>query len=174
MRDGANVRRQRGISVLEFVVSICLVAIFAAVLLDRLLYVQEYAEMTAMELTAARMQSGLRSRVADLLIRDKMAEITALADENPIEWLDTHPENYLGAFDRKPETDLRGKWYFDKARREIVYTINLGRHFLPFRGGATDFRWQAVLSPAGDRNNSANKSNAQWVSLMQVAGGRWF
>ena len=166
--------RQRGFSVLELVVSICLVAVFAAVLLERLLYLEEYAEMTAMDLTVARMQSGLRNQFADLLIRDKVSEIAALADENPIQWLDTHPENYLGEFDWKPETDLRGKWYFDRKQHELVYTINLGRHFLPLRGGGTEFRWHAVRSTPHDGDKSGNKSNGQWVSLLRVAGGRWF
>ena len=167
-------RRQRGFSVLELVVSICLIAVFSAVLLERLLYLEEYAEMTAMDLTVARMQSGLRNRFADLLIRDKVSEIAALADENPIEWLDTHPEDYLGEFDWKPDADLRGKWYFDRKQHELVYTINLGRHFLPLQGGATEFRWRAVRSPARQENKSGNKTNAQWVSLLKVAGGRWF
>jgi type II secretory pathway pseudopilin PulG len=166
--------RQRGFSVLELVVSICLVAVFAAVLLERLLYLEEYAEMTAMDLTVARMQSGLRNRFADLLIRDKVSDIAALADDNPVEWLDTHPENYLGEFDWKPNADLRGKWYFDRKQRELVYTINLGRHFLPLPGGATEFRWHAVKSGVREENKSVNKTNAQWVSLMRVAGGRWF
>jgi prepilin-type N-terminal cleavage/methylation domain-containing protein len=174
MADNAKDQRQRGFSLLELVVAVAIVVVFGGVLLQRMLYLQEFAEMTAMELTVANLRTGLRYKTGDLLMRDKVSEIATLADENPVDWLENHPENYLGEFELKPDTDLRGKWYFDKTRHELVYTVNKGRHFLPAGDQDYALRWHAVRIGAKEESTSGSKSNAQWVALVQVAGGRWF
>jgi hypothetical protein len=164
----------RGFSFVELAVAVAIVCIFCAVLLQRLQYLQEYAEMTAMQLTVANVRTGLRYKTGDLLIRDKVSEIPTLADENPVNWLENHPENYLGEFEAKPEMDLRGKWYFDKARHELVYTINNRRHFLPGSDQDYAFRWHAVRMPVRESSAPAGERPVQWVALVQVAGGTWF
>jgi type II secretory pathway pseudopilin PulG len=174
MLGNAKDQGQMGISLSELVAAIAIVGVFGGVLLQRLLYLQEYAEMTAMDLTVANLRTGLRYKTGDLLIRDKVSEIATLADENPVNWLQNPPENYLGEFDRKPDTDLRGKWYFDKTRHELVYTVNNSRHFLPASDQDYALRWHAVRLRANEVNISVSKSNVQWVALVQIAGGRWF
>ena len=166
--------QQSGFSLFELVAAIAIIAVFTGVLLQRTLYLQEYAEMTAMDLTVANLRTGLRYKTGDLLIRDKVSEIATLADENPVNWLQDHPENYLGEFDLKPNTDLRGKWYFDKTRHELVYTINNRRHFLPASGQDYALRWQAVRLPAKEEDLSGSRNKVQWVALVKVTGGRWF
>jgi prepilin-type N-terminal cleavage/methylation domain-containing protein len=174
MPDYAKDQRQAGFSLFEFVAAIAIVGVFGGVLLQRMLYLQEYAEMAAMDLTVANMRTGLRYKTGDFLLRDKMSEIATLADENPIDWLQNPPENYLGEFDLQPDEDLRGKWYFDKTRRELVYMVNNKRHFVPSSGQDYALRWHAVRLRANEEDNSAGKSNVQWVALVQVAGGHWF
>jgi hypothetical protein len=127
-----------------------------------------------MDLTVANLRTGLRYKTGDLLIRDKVSEIPTLADENPVNWLQDHPENYLGEFDLRPDADLRGKWYFDKTRHELVYTVNNRRHFLPASDQDYALRWHAVRQRAKNGSISGSQSNVQWVALIQVAGGRWF
>ena len=166
--------RQLGFSLFELVLSFTLVFICGGVLLQRLLYLQEYAEMTAMNLTVANVRTGLRYKTGDLLIRDKLPEIATLTDENPINWLEAHPENYLGEYDREPDTDLRGKWYFDKTRHELVYTVNNRRHFVPANDRDYAFRWHAVRTQAHEQGFSNGRSSLPWVTLVPVAGGRWF
>ncbi len=174
MSGNAKDQRQRGFSLLELALALALVGAFAGVLLHRMLYLQEYAEMTAMDLTVANLRTGLRYKTGDLLIRDKLSEIPTLADENPVNWLQDHPENYLGEFDLRPDADLRGKWYFDKTRHELVYTVNNRRHFLPASDQDYALRWHTVRLRAKDGNNSGSQSDVQWVALIQVEGGRWF
>ena len=174
MPGNAKDDKHGGFSLFELVAAIAIVAVFGGVLLQRMLYLQEYAEMTAMELTIANVRTGLRYKTGDLLIRDKVPEIATLADENPVDWLQHHPDNYVGEFDLTPDVDLRGKWYFDKARHELVYTVNNRRHFLPASGQDYTLRWHAVRLQAKEEALSQNKSNAQWVALVPVAGGRWF
>ena len=174
MPENAKHQGQRGFSLFELTFAIALVSVFAGVLLHRMLYLQEYAEMTAMDLTVANLRTGLRYKTGDLLIRDEVSEIPTLADENPVNWLQSRPDNYLGEFDRRPDADLRGKWYFDKTRHELVYTINNRRHFLPASDQDFALRWRAVRQGVKDGSPSGSQSNAQWVALIQVEGGRWF
>src|SRR5258708_18959584 len=102
MPGDAKKQPQRGFSLFEFVVAITIVVIFGGVLLQRMLYLQEAAEMTAMDMTVANLRTGLRYKTGDLLIRDKVSEIATLADENPVNWLRCPPANYLGAWHRNP------------------------------------------------------------------------
>jgi prepilin-type N-terminal cleavage/methylation domain-containing protein len=174
MPDNAKNYRQEGFSLFEVLVATTIVAVSGGVLLHRLLYMQEYAEMTAMNLTIANVRTGLRYKTGDLLIRDKVPEIATLADENPINWLQAQPENYLGEFDLKPDADLRGKWYFDRTRHQLVYTVNNRRHFVPASDQDYAFRWHALRSQAKEQSDSGGKSNLPWVTLVPVAGGHWF
>ena len=167
-------RQPRGFSLFELVAVIAIVGVFGGVLLQRMLYLQEYAEMTAMDLTVANLRTGLRYKTGDLLIRDKVSEIATLADENPVKWLENTPENYLGEFDGKPDTDLRGKWFFDKTRHELVYTVNNRRHFVPASDQEYALRWHVVRRRAKEEKISDSRSNHEWVALVQVASGRWF
>jgi prepilin-type N-terminal cleavage/methylation domain-containing protein len=100
MSDNAKDQRQRGFNFLELVAAIAIVGVFGTVLLQRMLYLQEVAEMTAMELTVANLRTGLRYKTGDLLMRDKVSEIATLADENQVDWLENRPENYLGEIGR--------------------------------------------------------------------------
>ena len=67
-------RRQRGFTIFELVVVIVIASVLAIILLNRLWYYQEIAEKTAMEMTVMNMRSGLRLRIAELMMRDKMSE----------------------------------------------------------------------------------------------------
>lgn len=174
MPDGNSSDRQRGISHLELAVAIAVFAMLVAVLLERFLYVEEYAEMTAMELTVANMRTGLRNRMGDMLIRDQVSEIATLADENPVTWLETPPESYLGEFDGEPEQDLRGTWYFDRNRHEIVYTASLRRHCAPVTGEDCSIRFRPVVHPVPPASTVEGKRVPQWVVLVKTSAGTWF
>lgn len=153
--------------------SIALFAIFLVVFLQRAFFFQEYAEKMAMEMTVANMRTGLRYKIADLIINNRLSDIPTLADENPVNWLAGQPENYLGEFDSLPGDGTVGKWYYDTRKRELVYTVNNRRHFVPY--GASDFtvRYQAARIQ-GPANTSARTSGVQvWVELRQPQGYSW-
>lgn len=164
---------QRGVSWVELIVSIVLLTIFLVVFLERALYYQEYAEMTAMEMTVANMRTGLRYKVADLIMNNRLSEIATLADENPVNWLASQPENYLGEYDALPPVDVAGKWYFDRMQRELIYTVNNRRHFVPGSGGDYTLRYRAMPVQA-QQAAAANGSRPQkWISLVQLQDYAW-
>jgi hypothetical protein len=173
MCKGSRRWQQRGASQLELAVSIVLFAIFLVVFLERALYYQEYAEKIAMEMTVANMRTGLRYKIADLIVNKRMAEIPALADENPVNWLAGQPENYLGEFDSLPRDGTAGKWFYDKRNLELVYTVNNRRHFVPYDGRDFTLRYRVarIQGPAGTSSRTA--SVQLWVELRQPQGYSW-
>ncbi|MEO8156242.1 MAG: hypothetical protein ABI648_00485 [Betaproteobacteria bacterium] len=158
---------------MELSVSIVLFAVFLAVFMERAFYYQEYGEKTAMEMTVANMRTGLRYKVADLIMNNRVSEIPTLADENPMDWLAERPENYLGDFDSPPEGNTTGKWFYDRRNQELVYTVHNRRHFVPFIGQDFTIRYRAQRIE-GPRNASGKDARPQvWVSLKQSREYTW-
>ena len=104
---------------LELLVAVILIAIFTAVLIERLTRYQEYAEKAVMEATIANMRSGLRVRMAELMISGSLAQLQDVRQENPIGWLEAPPANYLGAIAAARAS--AGSWYFDRDAGQLVY-----------------------------------------------------
>ena len=156
---------QRGASQLELAVSIVLIAIFLAVFLERTFYYQEYAEKTAMEMTVANMRTGLRYRIAGLMLDNRLSEIPALADENPVNWLAEPPENYLGEFDSPPRDGTAGKWFYDRRAGELAYTVNNRRHFVPYDGRDFTIRYRAARIRGAAMTSSPGTRPQVWVEL---------
>jgi len=166
--------KQCGASFVEFAVSTALIGIFVGVLLERALYYQEYAEKVAMESTAENIRTGLRYKVADLILANRMSEIPTLADENPVNWLGKRPPNYLGELESAPSEEAKGQWHFDKRNRELVYTVNNRRHFSPSLYRDFSVRYRVMRVSAGAVTDSSPKSAGTWVSLVLVAEYGWF
>jgi prepilin-type N-terminal cleavage/methylation domain-containing protein len=137
---------QAGFTLFELIVVICIVAIMAVILLDRLRFYQEAAEMTAMQQTAAAIKSALQMRVAAYLMNGREKDIEHLRSENPITWLQERPQNYVGAFYADAYARVApGSWYFDLSRRELVYVIHLGHYFKPGADGRKWVRYRAKI-----------------------------
>jgi hypothetical protein len=173
MRNADAAQRHSGASRLEMLVAISAIAVVATVLGERLLFYQEYAEKVAMDLTIASMRAGLRSKVAGLLIADRLPEVSTLADENPVRWLERNPANYLGELDQVPDQEPRGKWYFDRRRQELVYTANNRRFFTPsvYRDFTVRLRPMRVSAHDGVQRKPREP---EWVALVVVNDYQWF
>ena len=128
-----------GFTLFELIVVVCLVAIMAGVLLNRLQVYREAAEKVTMQQTAAAIKSALQMRVASYLIAARDNDIESLRNENPVNWLQEPPQGYVGEFQGDAYARVpRGSWYFDLARRELIYVIDRGDHFEP---GADGRKW---------------------------------
>ncbi len=165
---------QCGASLVEFAVCMALMGIFVGVLLERASYYQEYAEKTAMESTAENIRTGLRYKVADLILANRASEIPTLADENPMNWLAERPPNYLGELDIAPADEPEGQWFFDKRNLELVYTVNNRRHFTPSMYRDFSVRYRTLRVSTGANPANAPATGNTWVSLVLVADYGWF
>ena len=88
--------KHAGLTLVELIVVVCIIALCAVVLLDRLRFYQEAAEKAAMEYTVGSVKSALQLRVAAMLLRGEGKNIGSLARANPIEWLMGPPPGYRG------------------------------------------------------------------------------
>lgn len=135
--------RARGFFVLKMIISVLIIGAVALPMLERLRYYQEVAEQAYVDYAISGMRSGLRLRIAALMLEGRGQEAYRLAGQNPIDWLERHPDNYAGELIRPDPGMLRpGTWYFDLETRRLVYLVKHGEHF----------RY-------GDDNNGGNDSN---------------
>jgi len=138
--------RHAGFTLFELIVVVCIVAIMAGILLNRLRLYEEAAEKAAMQQTAAAIKSALQMRVASYLISGRDSEIEKLRDENPVNWLQEKPADYAGEFYADAYARVRpGSWYFDLNRRELIYVINLGSKFKPGPDGRKWVRYRVRI-----------------------------
>jgi general secretion pathway protein G len=160
--------RQAGFSLLEAMVAASMLAIFAGLLLNRMHYYQEMAEKTNMEATVKALQSGLRYEMARALMAGQEIDYQRLANENPMNWLDQKPPNYLGEFSHNAESLTRGAWYFDPHNRELVYLPALDGHFVPDRKGQIRVRYRVELRAGKDASGIVT------ARLKEIEAYTWF
>jgi prepilin-type N-terminal cleavage/methylation domain-containing protein len=142
----ARLRAVSGLTLIELIVVVCIIAVCAALLLDRLRFYQEAAEKAAMEYTVGAVKSALQLRVAAMLLRGEGKNIGSLARSNPVEWLMEPPPGYRGEF-RAPHPDVpKGSWYFDATRKELVYAPNLDGHLARLADGSKRLRFRVQIS----------------------------
>ncbi|MFA6986497.1 MAG: prepilin-type N-terminal cleavage/methylation domain-containing protein [Arenimonas sp.] len=166
-------RGQRGYSLFELVCVILVVSVLGLVLLDRALRYQAMAEKTAMELTIMNMRSGLRLRVAELMMADRTNELGGLVQDNPIRWLEKPPANYLGEIHNPQRARLPvDTWHFDPDRRELVYLLRRNRFFgdEPAEETAVVLKVTAVQRAPAIEGSSAQKTEG--LALVRVTQAR--
>ena len=134
--------RHAGLTLIELIVVVCIVALCSTLLFERLRFYQEAAEKATMEYTVAVVKSALQLRVAAMLLRGEGKDIASLARANPVEWLMEPPPGYRGEF-RAPQPDVpRGSWYFDATRKELVYVPDLDGHLERLADGSKRLRFR--------------------------------
>jgi hypothetical protein len=161
---------RRGGTRLERVAAIVLFGIFLTVILGRTLQYQEHAEKMAMELTVRNIRTGLRFKIADLLMNKQSSRIALLADENPINWLGRPPENYLGEYNNAPAGLVPGNWYFDSRNGHLVYLVKHRRHFA-IDAQDDSVRYRAARHTSGARTGAPKGET--WVSFSPLREYRW-
>jgi len=132
-----------GVTLVELVVAIAVIAVAVALLLNRLAYHQEMAEKAAMESVLKGVKTGLQVRLAELIATQRQGQAAALETEDPMQWLEARPENYGGIYGAGTEP---GKWYFDAGRRHLVYIVNSGNRLeIATQSPAKEVRFQVRL-----------------------------
>ncbi|MDO8597490.1 MAG: hypothetical protein Q7R45_12815 [Sulfuricaulis sp.] len=161
--------RQTGLTWLEFSVVASVLAVLAGSLLTALLYYEELAEATVVQLTIQNIRSGLRYQIADRLVAGRTREIGQLLGANPVSWLERSPDGYVGIV-RAGSVRLlpAGSWFYDIDRGEIGYVPKLSFHLVAEPGRRAILRWrmQALRSPT--------PREVEGLMLVTVTPYRWF
>jgi general secretion pathway protein G len=157
---------------LELVIAITLIAIFAAVLLDRLLYYQEAYEKATMEYWANVIKVGLQIRVGHLMAQNHVVDFAEVARENPMSWLDEPAPGYRGEVVATADPNMPPRsWYYDRTRRELVYVAGQARYLLRDADGhpRVHFRVRIVRPDTAIRDGIA-----LGLQFAPVEPYRWF
>ena len=138
----------KGFTLIEFIVVIIIIVVLAGLFLTRIPLYQEQAEKAAMQQVEGALQSALVLRYGALQTRAAATEqnISILATDNPMTWLQKLPPNYKGEYyDPSPRTVAPGSWMFDLKSRELIYVLNQSDNFTPGRDGSKWIRFRVHL-----------------------------
>lgn len=168
-------RAGQGFTLVELIIVVCIVALSAALLVDRLRFYQEAAEKAAMEYTVGAVRSALQLRVAAMLMRGEERNIESLARANPVDWLMEPPRGYRGEF-RAPQPAVpRGSWYFDVGRNELVYVPDLDSHLERLADGSKRLRFRVHFEFEPARPGSGRKRGILTATRIEpVMPYTWF
>jgi general secretion pathway protein G len=175
---GGTRRHAAAFSLIELVAVICVIAVLAAFLAERLLTYQERAEKAAMEQVVTVLRSALRMRAAGLLVAGRLEDLKTLETENPMSWLAERPENYGGVF-VGPSLDRLspGNWYFDRRESSLMYVPARTRHFLPGKDGQVAIRFGVFVDVGPLPGEEGVPNPLRGVGRMEVAATElynWF
>ena len=167
-------RRQHGVTRLEFAVVASIFAILIGVFLNTVRTQQEQAEKLAMELTIMGMRTALLGEIADRLIHGRASETRDLIGSNPVRYLKGPPAGYLGEFKEADESRLAaGVWYFDQASGELVYRLNIASGFKRLDAmGKQEIRWR--IQPRDKSSSDAATTTVDALSLSPTVLFEWF
>lgn len=121
-RGDGRISSSRGLSLFELVIVITIIAVLAAVALDRLEGLRAEAERATMEQVLGILRSSVGMRFAQYYAEGNMEAIRKLVGTNPMDQLAETPGNYQGVLTDDQAREVRpGSWYFDAAQGYLVY-----------------------------------------------------
>jgi prepilin-type N-terminal cleavage/methylation domain-containing protein len=167
----------KGFTLLELVIVIAIIVTLMALFMNRVMYYKEQAEKTAMEQVVGVIQSALTMQYGQIMTRGKPSDVAALAQDNPMNFLQKKPRNYSGEFyDPTPQAVAPGNWMFDLKSRDLIYVVGDGNYFKPGRDGRKWIRFHVVLSYTTSRLPSLQSKPADLTGLLfePVEPYSWF
>lgn len=172
-----NQGRCRGFTLIELIVVIIIVVVMMGLFLNRVTYYQEQAEKTAMETVTGAIQSALTMQYGQIMTRGKPSDAAALAQDNPMNWLQKKPDNYSGEFyDPTPLAVAAGNWVFDLKSRELVYVVRNANYFKPGKDGKKWIRFHVAVNYESSRLPSLQDAPAELTGMLfkPVEPYSWF
>ncbi|HEV2610306.1 MAG TPA: prepilin-type N-terminal cleavage/methylation domain-containing protein [Noviherbaspirillum sp.] len=165
----------RGFTLIELAVVVCVVALLATALLNRINFYQEQAEKAAMESTVGALRSALHLQMASLLAKSKEGDIPNLVRQNPMTWLAEKPPNYVGEyFAPKPQDVEIGNWYFDLHKRNLIYLPRNNTFLRIGQGEPNQVSFQVRLVTASQDSGAEDENRIVGVTLDPVVSYKWF
>ena len=165
-------RRAAGaFTLIEFAISVAIIGVLAGMLLQRVKFYQEEAELAAVEQVVGTLRSALHLRMAQLHVHHSPVEMASLAEQNPMDWLSEKPRNYVGEFFAPPDQNVKnGNWYFDRREKCLVYLLNNGKIFFPDESNRMKFKVRLSRLPSNTAKPPGAPEMIDGVVLVQVYG----
>ena len=139
-------RSCKGFTLIELIIVIIIIATLMGFFMSRVMFYQEQAEKVAMESVAGAVQSALIIQYSQILTHGKSSDVTALIQDNPMNWMQKKPGNYAGEFfDPTLQSAESGNWVFDLKTRDLVYLVRNGAHLKQGVDGKPWIRFHVIL-----------------------------
>ena len=170
-------RSSKGFTLIELIVVIIIIVVMIGTFLDRMQFYQEQAEKTVMETVAGAIQSALILQYGEIMTRGKPTDTAALAQDNPMNWLQKRPDNYSGEFyDPTPLAVAAGNWVFDLKSRELIYVLRNTNYFKPGKDGRKWIRFHVAVSYEASRLPSLQSAPPELTGILfkPVEPYSWF
>ena len=177
LRPSHLAQLQKGFTLIELIVVIIIIVILMGLFLNRALFYQEQAEKTAMETVAGTIQSALVMQYGQVMTRGKPGDAAALAQDNPMNWLQKKPKNYSGEFyDPTPLAVDTGNWVFDLKSRDLVYVPRNINYFKPGVDGKKWIRFHVAVQQESPRLPSLRDAPPELTGIVfePVEPYSWF
>lgn len=120
----------QGFTLFELAVVVAIMSVLTVVFLSRMAFYRNEAERLAFQqtVTALRTETSLQNYLG--AHGSRVDTVHKLAGQNPMNWLEQKPGNYLGEF-YSPDTKklAKGSWFFDRSDGFLVYLLNESNTF---------------------------------------------
>jgi prepilin-type N-terminal cleavage/methylation domain-containing protein len=142
-------KAERGFTLFELTVVVCIVGVLISIAIDRLARYQELGERAALQLNLAALDTALVLRFAAYVAMGKPTGVAQDAGKNPVSFLSRPPANYLGELSAPDLPALpRQSWYFDRDSAQLVYVPRHRRYLVSAYGQPETLRFRVVLTSA--------------------------
>jgi general secretion pathway protein G len=161
------VRRQGGLTAIEFAVVLLIFSLLLAGLSRVLGYAEEQAEKATVRYAVFALESGLKLEAVSRLTRGRSGDVTKLAEEDPFQWVDPKPKSFRGDWQEPaPGSQAESGWYWDRQRHELVYVLAISDRFKPGPSGRAEIRYRIEAGAGGPGDIR--------TVLRPVEGYQWF
>ena len=168
---------QSGFTLIELIVVIIIIVTLMGLLFERVMFYQEQAEKTMMQEVADTIQSALTLQYSQIMTRGIRSDVAALAKDNPMNWLQKKPRNYVGEYyDPTPQAVESGNWMFDLRSRDLIYVVRNAGHFKPGKDGKKWIRFHVAVNYEASRLPSMQNAPPELTGLLfePVESYSWF
>jgi type II secretory pathway pseudopilin PulG len=164
-------RRTCGFSLFELAVAAVVFSLVVGILLQRLAFYQDEAERAGVQLQLANMRTALHHKALQAALHSNPESMAALSGANPVAWLERAPVNYRGEIDDEKVSELMpGNWYFDRARRNLVYVFTSKKSFPVDSYERRYFKVEFAGLPTNNAKPDGSHGQYGGVALIQVDG----
>jgi general secretion pathway protein G len=107
-------------------------------------------------------------KAGERYLRGKDQKFAALADENPMDWLQRPPPNYAGEIDGPAASGVEpGQWYYVSSTRTLTYVFNTRNYFFDDQQKRLSFKLEFRRN-SGILTNDHPTPEAGGLSLEQI------